>query len=431
MTPAARAQAAIEILDTLGSDPFRFDDFFRRWARQHRYAGSKDRAAIKDLVYRVFRHRGEIIWRIPHAGGRMLVAGLLRWADGESLEALEALFNGQTYAPASLSPDEQAQLRHGPQEEMPLWARHNVPSWLEPELRRQFGADLENELMAMAGRAPLHVRANELKTTRDRLHTEFERLGLSCSPLVGSPNGLELPADAKLLDLDLYKSGMFEVQDLGSQIAGRACRVQPGDCVVDLAAGAGGKTLQLAAAMENRGRLVAGDIDDGRLQRLVERAGRAGADRIETQHLSKNHHAELIASLGEKADVVLVDAPCSGTGTWRRQPEARWWLTPERLTAYVKVQTELVALGEKLLKPGGRLVYVTCSVLPMENQDVVTTIETGHPTLMSVSSARLATELGISQGADIRSPGLQLTPARHKTDGFYINVFAKNRRGNT
>ncbi len=419
MTPAARIQAAIEILNDVLGEPLRFDDYFRTWARQHRYAGSKDRAAIKDMVFHIFRHFGEVAWRLPKADSRSLVAGYLVWCDGKSATDMDEIFGAAKYGPAPLTAAEKDLLFTDVTETPPVWAALNVPEWLLPQLIRQFGDELSEELEAMNGRAPLYVRANRLKTTASNLRVTLGQSQIPAEAGHGLPDALAVPPDTRVQDLDAFKQGDFEIQDLGSQIAGDLCDASPGATVVDLAAGAGGKTLQLAAAMSDRGHLIACDIDRERLDRLEKRAKRAGVTCVETVCLDSTGRNDLLTRMKAAADLVLIDAPCSGTGTWRRRPEARWWLTPDHLDRFTQAQQDLLDLGAQLVKPGGRLVYVTCSILPRENQDQMRAFETAHPDFVPVESVTTNVP---SVDLDNMHQGVQLTPRRHNTDGFFIKI---------
>ena len=419
MTPAARIQAAIEILNDVLGEPFRFDDYFRSWAREHRYAGSKDRAAIKDMVFQIFRHFGDVAWRLPQADSRSLVAGYLVWCEGTSQADLEAIFGAAKYGPAALTETEKELLFEQGGETPPTWAILNVPEWLVPQLQRQFGSALQEELAAMNDRAPIYLRANRLKSTAAKLRAVLAQADITADPVDKMPDALRVSPDTRLQDLDAFKNGDFELQDLGSQIAGHLCDVSPGETVIDLAAGAGGKTLQLAAAMANRGQLIACDIERQRLDRLERRARRAGVTCVETVCLDGAGRRELCGRMAGSADLVLIDAPCSGTGTWRRRPEAKWWLTPDHVQRFKQSQNELLELGASLVKPGGRLAYVTCSLLPEENQDQVAAFEAGHPEFVPVESMD-ATCLSLVGHAS--HEGVQLTPRRHNTDGFFIKI---------
>ena len=419
MTPAARIQAAIEILNDVLGEPLRFDDYFRNWARQHRYAGSKDRAAIKDMVFQICRHFGEVVWRLPQADSRSLVAGYLVWCEGKTQADLDGIFGASKYGPSPLTADEVALLFEDATEEPPQWAVMNVPEWLLPQLARQFGEELNQELEAMNGRAPLYLRTNRLKTTAARLRATLAQSKITTAVVDDMPDALSVPPDTRLQDLDAFKNGDFEIQDLGSQIAGHLCNASPGETVIDLAAGAGGKTLQLAASMNDRGPLIACDIDRQRLDRLEKRAKRAGVTNVETVCLDSIGRDGLRDRMKGAADLVLIDAPCSGSGTWRRRPEARWWLTPNHMARFNQAQQDLLELGVQLVKPGGRLVYVTCSMLPEENQDQMVAFEKTHPDFIPVESVTLKPPF---IDLETMHEGIQLTPRRHNTDGFFIKI---------
>ena len=429
MTPSARVQAAIDILDDVFGKQVRFEDYFRTWSRQNRYAGSKDRAAIKEIVFQVFRHYAELRWRVRDITPRMAVAALLRWVREDTLTDIEALFSGQRYAPARLSERERQSLQGECPADRPRHVALNVPDWLVAPLVRQFGDEVDDELDAMSGRAPLHIRANALKTARGRLKADLGQLGIESRELQESDHALGVAPETQLQTLDLFDGGAFEIQDLGSQIAGDLCLAKPGMLVMDLAAGAGGKTLQLAAALQNIGRVIACDVDGRRLERLQKRASRAGVDIVETCVLKSKERARILTEFEGQCDVVLVDAPCSGSGTWRRRPEARWWLTREMIDQFREIQLDLLRFGSHLVSERGRLVYVTCSVLPDENQDVVEEFERMASSFQSSPLHETAKKLGVPDGVFSRSaPGLQLTPRRLNTDGFFINVFRKNSR---
>lgn len=392
MTPAARVQAAIDILDAVieaarrGGAPA--DRIATDWFRAHRFAGSKDRRAIRDLAWAAIRACGEV-----PASGR---AAVLRLAQED--EALSALFSGEGYGPSPIQPGE------------PVAEPGTAPRWLAERLA-QSGLD-EAEQTALLARAPLDIRANSLKTTRDELAA---RLPVKAE-LTAAPNGLRLPYGTAAESWPQFAQGLFEVQDTGSQLACSALAVQPGETVVDLCAGAGGKTLALAAAMDNRGELLACDIDRPRLSRLPERAERAGAS-AETRLLNPGREIAMLSDWQGRADAVLVDAPCSGTGTWRRNPEARWRLSPEAIDRYAAMQAHVLEVAASLVKPGGRIGYITCSLLDSEGADRIAAFLTAH---RDWRAEPVACPLGTERGA-----GRRLTPYHDDTDGFF---FATLRR---
>lgn len=347
MTPAARLAAAIEILDEViiaaRDGGAAADTLIQRYFSTRRYAGSKDRRAVRDLVFGVVRSLGER----PHSG-RAAVIGFARVND----PTLLAHFGAAGHAPAPLVQGE------------PAATMGLAPAWLRDMLGQRFGGDTGRQLVALLDRAPLDVRVNSLKTTRDAVataHPDWEVLPRTA-------HGMRLPAGTVLEQLEDWQAGHIEVQDAGSQIASATLGARPGETVVDLCAGAGGKTLALAADMQGAGRLVACDTDRGRLSQLPPRAARAGADGIDMRLLDPGQEAAALADLMGHCDAVLIDAPCSGSGTWRRNPESRWRLNRERLARLVHTQAQLINLGTRLLRPGGRLVYVVCSLLPPEGE---------------------------------------------------------------
>lgn len=389
MTPAARVQAAIEILDLViaaarggGASA---DRIVADWFRSRRFAGSGDRRAVRDLVYRAIRSCGEI-----PAGGR---AAMLACAADDP--ALAALFDGSRHAPAPIEAGE------------PVASSGLAPAWLQARLADSGIAD--DDAAALLGRAPLDIRVNALKADRGSLDLPL------AGEVLPADQGLRFPHGTPVEQWDAFRDGRIEVQDGGSQLACEALAARPGECVVDLCAGAGGKTLALAAAMENRGRLIACDTDRARLSRLQPRADRAGAGLIETRLLDPGREEVALADLAGKADAVLVDAPCSGTGTWRRNPESRWRLSEGELARYGAIQARLLDLATGLVRPGGRVVFVTCSLLDAEGADQAMGFLTRH-------AAWRALDPELPAGTQ-RGPGIRLTPSRDGTDGFFIARF--------
>ena len=348
MTPPARIQAAIDCLDAIihaaREGGAAADTLIARYFQTRRYAGSKDRRAVRELIYAAIRSVGE-----RPASGRSAMLAHARAHD----PALLDLFDGGPHSPAAIVPGE-PEARSG-----------LAPAWLVGRLRARFGNDTDGQLAALLTRAPLDLRVNTLKATRDAVAAE-----LDADPVALIDTALRVRGDLNVETLPAYHDGRIEVQDAGSQFAAAACEAVPGETVVDLCAGAGGKTLALAATMQGVGRLIAADTDRARLRQLDPRAVRAGAT-IETRLLDPGKEAAALSDLRGACDLVLVDAPCSGTGTWRRNPEARWRLTPDRLARFVAEQGRLLTLAATLVRPGGRLIYVVCSLLPEEGEGVV------------------------------------------------------------
>jgi 16S rRNA (cytosine967-C5)-methyltransferase len=384
MTPAARLQAAIEILDEViaaaRDDGPPADVVVTRYFKARRYAGSGDRRAVRELVFRAIRRSGE-----RPVNGRAAVLGLV-----EGDPAL-AHFFGQTRGPEPMVEGEQR-------------AQASViPDWVKPELSPLVG---EGEWPALLERAPLDLRANAARTSRDALIGEFA--GAEATPL--SPWGLRLPADSRVDDHPAFAAGLVEVQDEGSQLIALACEAAAGQRILDLCTGAGGKALALAAAAPGA-RVLATDSNRARLAKLAPRAERAGAT-IETRLLSPPREVDELADWRESADVVLVDAPCSGSGTWRRNPEGRWRLTSERLDRLVATQSRLLDIAAEQVRPRGALVYAVCSLLSREGAAQIERFQSGRSSWISEGSLIAA---GRPDGA-----GRLLTPGHDGTDGFFV-----------
>lgn len=389
MTPAARVQAAIEVLDLViaaaraNGPPA--DRIIADWFRTRRFAGSGDRRAVRELAYMAIRTCGEV----PASGRAAML--VLAARDG----ALAALFNGAGHGPQPILGNE-----------TPASAGI-APGWLEALLGKSGIAD--EELAALLSRASLDIRVNRLKAAPDTL--ELPVAGEATS----APDALRLPTATQVESWDAWLDGKIEVQDTGSQLACTAVAAQPGESVIDLCAGAGGKTLALGAAMDNRGMLLACDTDRTRLSRLPQRAARAGVTIAETLLLDPGKEAMALAAWRGRADAVLVDAPCSGTGTWRRNPEARWRLNAEQLARLTALQSRLIDVAAALVKPGGRLIYVTCSLLDTEGADQAEAFLVRYPQWRSA-----APELPAGRP---RGRGIRLSPYHDGTDGFFIAQF--------
>lgn len=384
MTPSARVQAAIEVLDEViassRADGPAADAIVTRYFKHRRYAGSKDRRAVRELVFRAIRHSAEL-----PASGRSAMLGL-----GDSEPALLDLF-GQPRGPEPLAEDEKRA------------APGIIPEWLQPELSALVE---EAEWPALLERAPLDVRVNISRTTRDQLLEQFPE----ATPTPLSAWGMRFPPDIRLECHPAFEAGLIEVQDEGSQLVVAVCEPSTGERMLDLCAGAGGKSLALAAAAPGAV-IVASDSNRARLSRLQPRAERAGA-KIETRLVSPPREIEDLLDWREAADLVLIDAPCSGSGTWRRNPEGRWRLTPERLDRLISIQKRLLEVGAEFVKPGGRLVYAVCSLLSREG---AVQIEGFLRHRSWWISEKTPIDAGRSDGA-----GRLLTPGHDRTDGFFV-----------
>ena len=388
MRPGARLQAAIELLDQIIAAAREAgaaaDTLIARYFTDRRYAGAKDRRAVRELVYAAIRHAGE-----RPVSGRAAMLGLVQ-DDAE----LAVLFDGTPHAPAPITTGE------------PVAAAGVAPAWLTALLAE---AGIVGEaLAALVARAPLDLRVNPARASAADVVAAFPGAAL----LAGLPQAVRAAHGTPVEQHPLWAAGAIEIQDAGSQTVSLAAAAAPGQTIIDLCAGAGGKTLALAAAMAGRGRLIACDIDRARLSRLAPRAARAGATGIETRLLDPGKEAAALADLDARADTVLIDAPCSGTGTWRRNPEARWRLTPARLERLMATQTALLDIGAALVRPGGALVYIVCSLLDAEGRAPIADWLARHP---GWSAEPLHLPRGMAHG-----PGVRLTPSRDSTDGFFV-----------
>lgn len=413
MTPAARLQMAIEILEGLDRTAQPVDRFLKAWFRSRRFAGSKDRRAIAERVFAVLRLRAHFSHRMGQQTPRALVIASLLEEGGDPAQ----LFTGG-YGPVPLT-DEERTAMAAPSLPPPDWVQGEYPQWLEEELRRAFGPRLPEEMSALQQRAPVDLRVNTLKAKRPDVLAALKAEGFAVQPTPYSPWGLRIPpgeGSAALAKSPLFESGAFEFQDEAAQIASLLAGAKAGMRVLDLAAGAGGKSLALAAIMQDKGAILAFDDKAERLAPLTERARRAGASCIT---LAEKRGGPLWGH--GKFDLVFLDAPCSGTGTWRRQPELRWRLTPERLAELTRIQDWLLDDAARHAAPGGRLVYATCSVLPVENQDRVAAFLTRNPGFVPVDLGQdWNGQAPPGLGADFRA-----TPQTTGTDGFYCVALTK------
>lgn len=401
MTPGARLAAAAEVLAEIFARKAAADRTLAAWGKAHRFAGSKDRAAIAERAYAVLRRRNECAFAMDDESPRALVIGALAVVDGLGLAQIEALCVDGAHALGALTDRERERLSALRRATDP-WVALNYPAWLHDDIAAAFGPDLEREMTALNGRAPLDLRVNTLKAKRDDVIAELTAAGLSPAPCPKTPTAIRLGSgDAKLTALPAYVEGRVEVQDEASQRAVLLATARPGDTVIDLAAGAGGKALALAAAMANKGRVLACDVEPARLRNMEPRIARAGAASIEI--VGDPYGGAIASAAGEGADIVFVDAPCSGSGTWRRNPESKWTLDAARFAAYRAAQTKLLDRAAELTKPGGRIVYAVCSILPVEGEAQIAAFIARHPTW------RVAT-------------AVTLTPLRDGTDGFYATV---------
>ncbi|ESQ89891.1 hypothetical protein ABAC460_11355 [Asticcacaulis sp. AC460] len=439
MTPAARLQAAADILDQLSGTRATAEAVLKQWGQGHRYAGSKDRRAIADRVYRCTRARSRLLWAMQKteksAGqGRALVLASLALIDGAPLDEIETLFNGSGYGPKPLT-DEEKSLISSVDGDAPLWVKTGLPEFVVGRFQQQFGDDWAAEATdLMMPRAPIDLRVNGARTTRDAMLKVLGEEGLSPQPAPFSRFGIRLPAEPppNLVKLSAYQQGLIEIQDEGSQLAAflAGAGLLPGaDKVVDFCAGGGGKTLALAQMMDGNGEIYACDVVEKRLRAIEPRLQRAGASAHFVHFFDPEDETQLELLRG--ADLVLVDAPCSGSGTWRRHPEEAHRLNEAEVKRLHDLQTHILSRAARCVKPGGRLVYVTCSVLDDENAATADAFEAQNPAFDALPIHSLAGMAGlyIDQAAHLTqlSAGhrLRLTPHTTATDGFFIAAYTR------
>jgi 16S rRNA (cytosine967-C5)-methyltransferase len=427
--PGARLAAAAEVLEAILTRHQPASTALADWGKAHRFAGSGDRAAIGTLVFDALRRRSSIAARMGTDTPRALALGAAPRALAMTPDEVSAAADGSEHSVAPLSDAEKAGLAAALPEDAPAHIAGDIPEWLLASFERAFGTRAAEEGAGLAARAPVDLRVNTLKATQDKVVKALARFG--AAPTQRAPAGVRVPAPegagkAPHLEAETaHGKGWFEVQDEGSQIAALLAGAGPRMQVLDLCAGAGGKTLALAAVMQNTGQIYAYDADKKQLRPIFERLKRAGVRNV--QVMEGGDEAALLA-LGPRFDLVLVDAPCTGSGTWRRKPDAKWRVKPANIPERQAEQTRVLNLGAGLTKPGGTLVYVTCSVLPEENRDQVEAFLARHGEFaVEPFAAPWAERIGGEppRSADGREDTLQLTPAQHATDGFFVALLRR------
>jgi 16S rRNA (cytosine967-C5)-methyltransferase len=402
-------------------------DALKDWGLAHRFAGSGDRAAIGNIVYDALRMKLSHAWLMDDDSAQALGWAVLLRQWGMELEALTAGFEGDNFAPAPLSPQQVSAFTSRDLSTAPLYVQGDIPDWVQPAFEEAFGDEWLSEAKALATRPTLDLRVNTLKANRDKVLKALDRSGAQASPIARF--GMRIPAGegpSRLPNVTAelsFQKGWFEVQDEGSQIVADLVDPREGQQVLDFCAGGGGKTLAMAAAMQNKGQVHAYDADRKRLAPIIERLKRAG-----THNVQVHDSAKALESLKERFDHVLVDAPCTGTGTWRRRPDTKWRLTERNLQERVSQQTEALTEASAFVKSGGSLVYVTCSVLPDENDRQVQAFCEANPAFEIVPVVNdWARLFGASAPKPRSADGktVTLSPASMDTDGFF---FCRMRR---
>ena len=428
MKIAGRVAAAIEILTEIFDRHRPASEALKDWAKAHRFAGSTDRHVIGTLVYDGLRNRLSAGEQAGGEDARAVTLGTLATVWNLPPSEIETLCAEQ-FGPGPLTAKEQKSLATE-LANLPAHEEANYPAWLETTLKSVFGKNLIDEMAALCQRAPIDLRVNTLKCDRPKLLETFAKFGASATPL--SPTGLRIPPsgiETRNVNVEAEPAhglGWFEVQDEASQIAVLLSGAKPGMRVLDLCAGAGGKTLGLAAAMKNEGVIIAHDRDKHRLRPIFERIGRSGATNIEVLPYDEGNKLAAMEPFG----LVVVDAPCTGSGTWRRKPDAKWRLQPKQLTIRVKEQVDVLEQAASLVKVGGALAYFTCSLLPEENTKQIETFLSDHSNFKIMPYiAQWQANIGgkAPASADGSKETLLLTPASHNTDGFFVSLMQRQR----
>lgn len=442
MTPGARVAATIELLDEivshslLGERGRPADLVANAYFRARRFIGGGDRRAVSDRVWSILRRYGQLAWwlertRHPDRGARAIVAADLMLVEGLDMAGLEAMFDGGTYRPSRLDEAEYRALRqmegHSlPHPEQPDWVRLNVQEWVAPHFKEAYGEGWGREIAALETPPPVDLRVNRLKATVEQAREALARDGIDTEPMRYSTDGLRLRRRLSVVKGNAFQNGLVEIQDEGSQLVAALVDAQPGMQIADYCAGAGGKTLAMAARMNNKGRVVAMDVYESRLDRSAQRLRRAGAHNVERRAIDADNRKWLKRQAGA-FDRVLVDAPCTGTGTWRRNPDGRWTLRPEDLEELVPKQAMILDAAAKLVKPGGGLIYATCSVLPAENEHQIAGFLERHPEFEVVPVGALWRDVLESEPPPEveNGPYLRLSPLKHGTDGFFAAALVR------
>lgn len=438
MTPGARTQAAIDLLDQIltawqSEKRIPADKMLESYFKGHRYIGSKDRGAISELVYWTLRHKAIVEWWLAYVGfdhinGRSLALAALLLRGEYNSTSILSLTKDSQYSVPPLGDNEVKMIdklsgKSLTHPQMPQNVKLNYPEWMQPHVEEAFGDDLEEALIALSYQAPTDLRVNTLKATREELLDALTKEGFEVIPTPTSPVGVRLMKRAPIFTSATFKKGWFEVQDEGSQMVALVTDAQPSHKVIDFCAGAGGKTLAIAAEMKNKGRVLAWDTSEKRLGQITVRLRRSGVGNVQT-HVLSSESDQFIKRHKASADRVLVDAPCSGTGTWRRNPDLKWRFTPQDLSEVLAVQERILESAARLVKPGGRLIYATCSFLKSENDQQIAKFLTKRKDFRVVCAQKVWNKT-LPDDEDESVSYLSVTPHQDGVDGFFAAVLRR------
>lgn len=436
MTPGAQIAAAIELLETVqekweDGQSVPVDAMLGDYFRKRRYIGAKDKGFISRRVYLVLRQGASLQWfaeqgNMPASPRSLALTALVR-EEKHPLNTIRMWFSGEDYSPRKLYAEELAyieKLAEMDDSTMPEWMRLNVPQWCIDRFKTLFGDDTDAELNALNTEAPLDLRVNTLKSTREEVRQSLWSDGFDAKPTPYSPWGLRLDKRGALFNTKAFKNGWVEVQDEGSQLVALLANPKPGEKVIDFCAGAGGKTLALAAMMQNKGRILAWDTSETRLEQSAKRLRRAGVDNVQ-RHALTSETDSFIKRHKDSADVVVIDAPCSGSGTWRRNPDLKWRFGERDLAEITAIQERILDSARRLVKKGGKLLYITCSLFEEENESQVKQFLTKYPEFTLASPSEIWDNDACKELSGT-SQYLRLSPHRAGTDGFFAAILHKN-----
>ncbi len=432
MRPGGRLQGAIEVLNEILDRHRPAGAALQDWGRAHRFAGSGDRSAIGNLVYDALRQRALIAWAMDGDSARNLALGAVRFGWGETVDGLGAWFVDDKFAPPPLTDDEIRGLNNSDFTKAPAWVQADVPEWLFPAFEDNFDDQAIAEGRGLSRRPALDLRVNGLKSQRDKVLKALKRFdaracalaptGVRIGPTKGAQRSPNVQAEAG------FQRGHFEVQDEGSQVVSLLIDAKPGEQVLDYCAGAGGKTLALSSMMENKGQIHAYDADQNRLAPIYQRLKRAGARNVQVHAPGTGKGAAQLDDLMGRMDRVVIDAPCTGSGVWRRRPDAKWRLTEAAMMARIAEQAEILNGASRFVRPGGYLCYITCSVLAQENEAQIANFLDASADFSLISVGEVWEEkFGASDLKPWSADGcsVTLTPASTDTDGFFLAILAR------